>query len=124
VTEQPKILVVDDDGPHRAAAVDVLRGGGFAVVEAASGRVALDYLLGAAAPPRLILAGLNMPGTASWEMVSVLRHYLRFASVPIVIVTSESVPAQTFDQLEVHQLPKPYAPAQLLALVHAIVSSS
>ncbi len=119
----PEILVVDDDHQRRSRAADVLRDDGFVVIEAPTGRAALDYLLDTPAPPSLIVADLNTQVMTGWEMITVLRSYLRFASIPIVLVTGDPPPPHAFDKLRVDRLSKPYRPKELLDVVRATVGA-
>jgi CheY-like chemotaxis protein len=115
----PEVLVVDDDGDCRSLSAEFLREHGFPVIEAPNGRAALDYLLGARQLPALIVADLNMPIMTGWEMIAVLRGYLRFATLPIVVVTGEPVSPVLAEQFKVQRLAKPWMGEDLLALVRA-----
>ncbi len=114
-----EILLVDDDRDHRTLAGDLLRDDGFLVIEAAHGRAALDYLLGAAWPPALILTDLRMPVMTGWEMISAVRSSVRTAHVPIVVVSSEPAPPPGIEPSNIGRLAKPYMPDDLLAIVRA-----
>ena len=83
------ILVVDDDPMAR----DMMRRGveqtGFAVVEAESGRDALERI--AARKPRLILLDLLMPDMDGFEFVAQLRLEPGCRAIPIVVVTAKDL---------------------------------
>src|SRR5205085_2102838 len=87
--EGRQILVVEDDDDLRGVVADLLRDEDFTVVEAPNGQAALDYLLGAATPPSLILLDLNMPVMSGREMIVALRGDPRLTAIPILVVTSE-----------------------------------
>ncbi|HXU63381.1 MAG TPA: response regulator [Polyangia bacterium] len=111
------ILVVDDDPDARAVLVDLLRDEGFTVAEAPNGKVAVDMMLAAATPPALVLLDLNMPLMCGWEVIRIMSGTARLAKVPVALVTSEP-PLPGFPrETVVGHLHKPYAPADLLALV-------
>jgi chemosensory pili system protein ChpA (sensor histidine kinase/response regulator) len=111
------ILVVDDDPDARTVLVELLRDEGFTVDEAPNGKVAVDMLLAAATPPALVLLDLNMPLMCGWEVIRIMSGNARLAKVPVALVTSEP-PLPGFPrEAVVGHLHKPYAPADLLALV-------
>lgn len=115
--KQRLILVVDDDDHCRSALADLLHDEGFAVVEASNGRVALDYLLGAIAMPGLILLDLDMPVMGGREMINALRKHVRFAELPIILVTGDRAQVDPVNREAVARLPKPVEVDELLALV-------
>src|SRR3954468_22562515 len=84
-----KILVVDDDADGREALVTYLAKGGHSVVGAASGREALDALEKMTGDvPDLVLLDIRMPGMDGFAVLKVLRSYLRWAAVPVAILTA------------------------------------
>lgn len=121
---EPPILVVEDDCEIRSAMAELLRQEAFSVVEASNGRKALEYLLMATMMPSLILLDLNMPVVSGWEVIRVLRSHLRFANVPIVLVTGEQVTTAVTNRDTVGRLSKPFSPEELLAVVRQHVVGS
>jgi len=111
------ILVVDDDDDVRLALTELLRQEGFTAVEACNGREALDYLLAAPTMPSLILLDLNMPVMSGWEVLRAVRSHLRFADLPIILVTGERTPTDPANREIVGRLSKPFDADDLLALV-------
>lgn len=111
------ILVVDDDADARTLLVDLLRDEGFNVDEAPNGKVAVDMLLAAAAPPALVLLDLNMPLMCGWEVIRIMSGNARLANVPVALVTSEPPRPGFPRETVVGHLHKPYAPSDLLALI-------
>lgn len=58
------------------------------VVEAADGQQAFDYLLATSdVHVQLILLDLDMPRMTGWELLKLLKSYLRFAAIPVVVVS-------------------------------------
>jgi two-component system chemotaxis response regulator CheY len=82
-------LVVDDSRAVRIILSRTLRELGFEVREAANGREALEVLAERAAV-RLVLADWNMPEMNGVELVRRLRQDPDFASLVVVMVTTET----------------------------------
>jgi CheY-like chemotaxis protein len=112
-----EVLVVDDDDSLRQAVADLLRDEGFSVVEKPNGLAALDHLFAARTMPSLILLDLNMPVMSGQEMLRVLSGYLRFAAIPVLVVTAEVLRPDSPEEGSVGRLQKPYSAEHLLALV-------
>ena len=73
--EKTRLLIADDDGPFRSLAAIVVRGAGYAVVEARDGTEALAKAR--AEDFDLILLDIRMPGYSGWE---ILRSLIADAS--------------------------------------------
>jgi len=81
------ILVVDDDPDLREAAQIVLNKAGYEVLQAASGKEALDVLKNTR--PDLILLDVMMEtDTEGFHLAYEIRKDSRFTDVPIVMLTS------------------------------------
>ena len=68
--EKMRLLIADDDGPFRSLAAIVVRGAGYAVVEARDGTEALAKAR--AEDFELILLDIRMPGYSGWEILRAL----------------------------------------------------
>lgn len=66
------ILLVDDDGPYRAAVMRALRSAGHVVDEAVNGAMALASIK--AAPPDILLTDIIMEGGDGIELISTVRR--------------------------------------------------
>jgi CheY-like chemotaxis protein len=84
-----QVLVVEDDAPTRAMLRRMLEGDGWAVVEAANGRVALEQV--ATHPPTLMLLDLMMPELDGFGVVAALRHEPAWRSIPVVVLTARDL---------------------------------
>jgi signal transduction histidine kinase/CheY-like chemotaxis protein len=62
------VLVVEDEGDVRAVAVEILRAGGYTVLEAADGQQALHVAARQRAPLHLLLTDVVMPNLNGWEL--------------------------------------------------------
>jgi len=83
----PRILVVDDDADTRTSLRTVLERHGCAVIERSSGRKALNYLTSDEAMPEVIVLDLGMPDMNGWELIFILARYVRFAGIPVILVS-------------------------------------
>ena len=122
-----RVFIVDDHPVNRTLLVDLLTPLGFTCEAHASAEDALNALAAAPAgiaPPDIALLDLKLPGIDGLELTRRLRALPGFARVPIVL-TSASV--LTFDPIGAQEagandfLPKPFAEAQLLALLSTLL---
>ena len=81
------ILVVDDDPDLREAAQIVLNKAGYEVLQAASGKEALD-LLKTTRPDLILLDVMMETDTEGFHLAYEIRKDSRFKDVPIVMLTS------------------------------------
>jgi CheY-like chemotaxis protein len=86
---QGKILLVEDDEPTRETTRDLVVRHGFAVVEAANGREALDRL--AEGLPDLILLDLLMPEMDGFEFLDEVRSRPAWRNVPVIVLTAKDM---------------------------------
>ena len=95
-----RVLVVDDDALSREVFALLLQDAGYAVETADSGDAALLYLQ-TAHPPDVVLADLQMPGTAGSELALRLRSLCGPATTLLAMSASEPDNAsdQEFDGL-------------------------
>ncbi|RUQ39207.1 MAG: diguanylate cyclase [Candidatus Competibacteraceae bacterium] len=84
-SEQPRVLVVDDDAGQRLLTGIALQQGGCAVIEASDGAQALRCF--ADVQPDIVLLDVIMPGMDGFEVCAALRQSLEGANVPIIMVT-------------------------------------
>jgi CheY-like chemotaxis protein len=88
-SEDPHILIVEDDEDARDALVALLQMKGYHAVPAGNGREALEYLRQARTPD-LIILDLWMPIMNGWEFREEQMKDPRLAEVPVIIVTALS----------------------------------
>ena len=115
-----RILIVEDSGTMRSLIASTLEelGEPVKVDEAENGFEALRLL------PRaeydLILTDINMPDINGLELVSFVKRDERYASIPLVIVSTEGSERDREKGLELGAnayLVKPFDPAELRTLV-------
>lgn len=83
-----KILIVDDHEDARESLATLLQDSGHTVTCVPNGREALAAIL--AALPDVVLLDLLMPEMDGPSFLEVVRSYLRFQSLPVVILTALS----------------------------------
>ena len=116
------VLTVDDSPSIRQMVAFTLRGAGYQVHEAADGQEGLDRARAARAD--LVLTDQNMPKLDGIGLVKALRATPQYASVPILVLTTESS-----DQMKAAGraagatgwLVKPFDPGNLLAVVRKVI---
>ena len=115
------VLVADDDPVTRTLVRLLLERDGYAVVEAATGRTAVD--LTASKGPELIVMDLNMPQMDGYEAIQAIRRIPSAAKTPIVVVTAEDGAETERKVLALgadDYIVKPFEPTVLTARIKAV----
>ncbi len=96
-----RVLVVDDDALSREVFALLLQDAGYVIETADSGDAALLHLQSAHPRPEVVLADLQMPGTAGRELALQLRSLCGPATILLAMSASEPDDAsgQAFDGL-------------------------
>lgn len=108
-----RVLVVDDEPPIRKLLRMGLSANGYQILEAGSGKAALDLLDEA---PDLIILDLGLPDTQGHTLLRTIRA--RSESVPIVVLSSRSDEAGKVQALDCgadDYVTKPFGMDELLA---------
>ena len=116
------IMVVDDSSSLRLMVSVVLKGAGYAVVEATDGTDALGKLQGQ--DFCLFLTDINMPRMDGIELTRRIRAIPAYKFVPIVMLTTESHPEKKLAGKAAGAtawIVKPFNPDQLLAVAKKVV---
>ncbi len=95
-----KALVVDDSKAIRMLLNKTLSQLGYQVQEAANGKEALEIMEAGNSGVKLVLADWNMPEMNGLELLKRLRQIPAFASVAVVMVTTETEMEQIAEALE------------------------
>jgi two-component system KDP operon response regulator KdpE len=112
-----KVLVIDDEPPIRKLLRMGLSTQGYEMLEAPSGRVALELL---AQNPALVILDLGLPDIDGHELLRTIRS--RNDSVPIVVLSSrgdEAGKVQALDLGADDYITKPFGMEELLARLRA-----
>jgi CheY-like chemotaxis protein len=124
VNNEIKVLVVEDDELVQATVRDSLSEGGFETANTASGEEAIALLREDKAQYRAIVTDINLLGRLDgWEVARAAREIQ--PSIPVVYMTgthgedwaSKGVPNSVL-------LKKPFAPAQIVTAVAALLNAS
>jgi two-component system chemotaxis sensor kinase CheA len=83
----PRVLVVDDQFTVRELERTILEAAGYRVATAGDGRAALE-LLSSDGDVDVVVSDIEMPGMDGLSMLEAIRDQPRFASLPVVIVSS------------------------------------
>jgi DNA-binding response OmpR family regulator len=86
----PTILVVDHDSSSRLFCEAALRVQGFRTVEAHNGPQSSDKAL--SEPPALVVLDVRVRGLEGFDLIAQLRATDATRNIPILAVTSDSVP--------------------------------
>ena len=115
---KPTVLVVDDEPLVRMTTADMLRFGGFDVLEAAAGAQALGLL--DAQPVAALVTDVRMPGMDGVD----LSHRVRAAhpDMPVVFVSGDSQPDAAHLPTRTHYIRKPVNLRQLIATVSQAIA--
>jgi len=114
-----RVLVIDDEPPIRKLLRVGLSAHGYQIMEASSGKMALE-LLGDQPPPDLIILDLGLPDMQGHELLRTMRA--RNDSVPIVVLSSrddETGKVQALDSGADDYVTKPFGMDELLARMRA-----
>ena len=113
-----RVLVIDDEPPIRKLLRVGLSAHGYQIMEASSGKMALELLGGQT--PDLIVLDLGLPDMQGHELLRTIRA--RNDSVPIVVLSSrddEAGKVQALDSGADDYVTKPFGMDELLARLRA-----
>src|SRR6266516_4093689 len=115
MTQQPSILVVDDE----LGILDVLRillkGEGFDVVTAQGGKAGLEALKAAA--PDIVLTDIKMPGVSGTDILAAVRE--QDPETPVILMTAQASlqsAIQAVNQGAFYYIQKPFSNDDLVAI--------
>jgi CheY-like chemotaxis protein len=112
------VLVVDDEPVLRTIVREILHEEGYAVIEAADGRVMLEMM--AKERPDLVLMDVMMPGIDGREAYRQLRLHPEHRDVPVVMMSAGVRPIK-LDPSIAGFMAKPFDISQLVELVARLI---
>ncbi len=113
------VMVVEDDPSLRVVLRLVLERAGYAVIEAAHGKEAIQTM--AQAAPDLVLADISMPFMGGIELTSRMRATAGLSGIPVVLLSGHAVtPAGHAADAVVL---KPFDPPDLVATVSRVLDA-
>jgi PAS domain S-box-containing protein len=118
------VLIVEDEEAVRRLIVDLLRGAGYDVLEAADAEEAMAVGEAYAGAIHLLLTDMVMPGMNGRKLAEALRSSHPESKVLLVSGYSESlVSADPLDR-SIRYLQKPFTPEHLTRVVHEAITES
>jgi PAS domain S-box-containing protein len=116
------ILLIEDEAALRKLLVSVLRGQGYTVLHASSGREALAVASGHSGPIHLVLSDVVMPGKGGPETVAEIQRSRPTVGVIFMSgYTDDSVVRHGLTDSGRHFLQKPFTPVTLLKKVREVL---
>ena len=125
MSEQRRILVVDDQREILDLTATVLSGAGYEVATTTSGEEALRRL--ALEPFDLVLLDINMPVMDGWETLRLMRADEQLADLPVVMFSIKGELADKVHSLQegaTGYISKPFVVDELVARVGRLLDST
>ena len=123
MTDELRILIVDDDEVLRGVVASFLTARGFLVETAADGQEALR-LVHEGEVPNLVITDVRMPGLDGLELTRRLRTHHRTSRIPIIMLSDRKRPEEIlagYTQGADEYVPKPVEMPVLAAKVETIL---
>ena len=115
---KPIVLIVDDDCDTTATPLEIALGAldNVEVVMLTNVRDAITILSNSAFHVKAVVTDLHLPLMNGFELIEHIRRDVRYANLPIVVITGDSDPLTRICALEKGAdayFPKPYSPTDL-----------
>jgi diguanylate cyclase (GGDEF)-like protein len=120
-----KIMVIDDDLEERVILRYILEEEGYACIEVQNEENAVDLVH--YHHPDLIILDRIMPHRSGLDISSEIKSKISLSQIPIIMVTASDrleEKVQAFDEGVDDYITKPYAPAELIVRIRAMLRSS
>ncbi len=114
------VMVADDEQNMLRTVDSILRAEGFDVVQAQSGRAALEKL--AEKPVHVILTDARMPAVDGFELLAETRQ--RYPHIPVVMMTAYATPKLAVQAIKggaADYIAKPFDPEELIHVVRTVM---
>lgn len=119
------VLLVDDNEGVRVLSARVLEEAGYMVLEAATGRRALELLHAHAGPVDLLITDVRMPQMSGGELAAEIKRVQ--PAIPVLFIsgyTDEPFARRSPVPSSIRVLPKPFTPETLLVRVAELIGQS
>lgn len=114
------ILVIDDEPDGLDMLAASLAEEGHRVATARNGAAAIERLCDPGPPPDVILLDLEMPGMDGYEFRDLQRRYVRWATIPVIVLAGFIPPDRVQALNAAAVLVKPVAVGSLLAAIDLV----
>lgn len=117
-----RILIIDDEKLYHKMIANALSSLGYDLIFADDGLQGLE--LAKLNKPDAVITDVMMPEINGYEVTRLLRREIEFATVPIIILTAQTELQDKLKSFEAGAdayLTKPFAPAELLARLKALL---
>ena len=119
MSNQPTILIVEDDRPVRNLISMALKSRDYQVETSIDGKSAMLSLTGHA--PDIMILDLGLPDIDGNEIIKKIREW---SSLPIIVVSARSDERDKIDALDLgadDYITKPFSPKELVARIKAVM---
>ncbi len=119
-TQQPKILVIEDDDTVRQTLADILELNGYQPITARNGTEGLAAAKNEA--PAVIITDVAMPGLTGFELLEAFRQDPELRAVPVIVITASVDRAATRRGMELGAadfITKPFTEDEVLHSIAA-----
>src|SRR5216110_2490 len=120
MSNQPSILVVDDEMGILDVLRILLKGEGFDVTTAQGGKAGLEALKGN--PPDIVLTDIKMPGVSGTDILAAVRD--QDPETPVILMTAQASlqsAIQAVNQGAFYYIQKPFSNDDLVAILRRAV---
>lgn len=121
MTPAAYVLVIDDEPDVLSTLAAVLAAEGHCVACARDGAEAIERLCEPGPPPDVIVLDLHMPGMDGHEFRRVQQRYLRWATIPVIVLAGVPPSDELVTSGMAAVLTKPVAPEVLLATIAQVL---
>ena len=117
---KPVVLIVEDEPLLRLAAVDMIEGAGFEVVEASDATQAV-LILESRPDIRIVFTDIDMPhGMDGLKLAAAIRD--RWPPIHIIVTSGHLVPPMTHLPADSLFFPKPYRENEIIAAMRKMAA--
>ena len=126
MSEQPRILVVDDDPAILQLLTDILSAQGFRIDGAPSARRCFELISEPNQPPDLILLDVMLPDISGFDALERIRKSTATSAIPVAVIST--LPERSYrrraDELGADEyLQKPFKPMEVVEAVKRLLSN-